>query len=67
MPPYQALYGIPCRTPLSWDRLEDRVLVGLSCFKRWKSKWYRSGSILRKHRIDKRAMLLHIESIGVMK
>ena len=28
MPPYQALYGRPCRTPLSWDRLEDRVLVG---------------------------------------
>jgi transposase InsO family protein len=23
MPPYEALYGRPCRTPLSWDRLED--------------------------------------------
>jgi hypothetical protein len=22
------LYGRPCRTPLSWDRLEDRVTVG---------------------------------------
>src|SRR6202522_1632379 len=29
MPPYEALYGRPCRTPLSWDRLEDRVTVGL--------------------------------------
>jgi hypothetical protein len=29
MPPYKALYGRPCRTPLSWDRLEDRVTVGL--------------------------------------
>jgi transposase InsO family protein len=28
MPPYEALYGRPCRTPLSWDRLEDRVTVG---------------------------------------
>ena len=28
MPPYQALYGRPCRTPLSWDGLEDHVLVG---------------------------------------
>jgi hypothetical protein len=28
MPPYEALYGRPCRTPLSWDRLEDRVIVG---------------------------------------
>jgi hypothetical protein len=23
MPPYEALYGRPCRTPLSWKRLED--------------------------------------------
>jgi hypothetical protein len=28
MPPYEALYGSPCITPLSWDRLEDRVTVG---------------------------------------
>jgi hypothetical protein len=23
IPPYEALYGRPCRTPLSWERLED--------------------------------------------
>jgi hypothetical protein len=28
MPPYEALYGRPCRTPLSWEKLEDRVTVG---------------------------------------
>lgn len=28
MPPFEALYGRPCRTPLSWDRLEDWVIVG---------------------------------------
>ena len=28
MAPFEFLYGQPCRTPLSWDRLEDRVLVG---------------------------------------
>ena len=28
MGPFEFLYGRPCRTPLSWDRLEDRVLVG---------------------------------------
>jgi hypothetical protein len=28
MSPYEALYGRPCRTPLSWERLEDRVTVG---------------------------------------
>jgi hypothetical protein len=28
MPPYQALYGRPCRTLLSWERLDDQVIVG---------------------------------------
>jgi hypothetical protein len=28
MPPFEYLYGSPCRTPLNWDRLEDRVIVG---------------------------------------
>jgi hypothetical protein len=29
MPPYEALYGRLCITSLSWDRLEDRVIVRL--------------------------------------
>jgi transposase InsO family protein len=28
MLPYEALYGRPCRTPLSWERLEYRVTFG---------------------------------------
>jgi hypothetical protein len=28
MTPFEFLYGRPCRTPLSWDRLEDGDLVG---------------------------------------
>ena len=28
MAPSQALYGQPCRTPLSWDNLEDKILLG---------------------------------------
>lgn len=28
MAPFQALYGRPYHTPLSWDNLEDRVLLG---------------------------------------
>ena len=28
MAPFEFLYGQPCQTPLSWDQLEDRVLVG---------------------------------------
>ena len=29
MAPFEFLYERPCQTPLSWDRLEDKVLVGL--------------------------------------
>jgi len=29
MHPFAALYDRPCRTLFSWDRLEDRVIVGL--------------------------------------
>ena len=28
MAPFEFLYGRPCRTPLSWDILEDRALLG---------------------------------------
>jgi hypothetical protein len=28
MAPFEFLYGQPCQTPLSWDCLEDRFLVG---------------------------------------
>ena len=28
MPPYQALFGRPYRTPLCWDRIEDRISIG---------------------------------------
>jgi hypothetical protein len=28
MTPFELLYGQLCQMPLSWDQLEDRVLVG---------------------------------------
>ena len=28
MAPFEALYGRKCRTPVSWNRIEDRVIVG---------------------------------------
>lgn len=28
MAPYELLYGRPCKTPLSWDILEDIISVG---------------------------------------
>lgn len=27
MAPFEFLYDRPCKTPLSWNRLEDRVLI----------------------------------------
>ena len=33
MLPYQEFYGRPWRTPLSWDRIEDRVSIGPQLFK----------------------------------
>jgi hypothetical protein len=28
MSPFEALYGRKCNTPVSWDNLEDRAVVG---------------------------------------
>jgi hypothetical protein len=28
MVPFEFHYGRPCQMPLSWDRLEDKVLMG---------------------------------------
>lgn len=29
MAPFEALYRRKCRTPISWDKVEDRVVIGL--------------------------------------
>ncbi|KAH9293018.1 hypothetical protein KI387_041778, partial [Taxus chinensis] len=28
MAPFEALYGRKCRTPISWDSIEDREVIG---------------------------------------
>ena len=28
MPPYEALYGRKCRSPLHWDEVRERMLLG---------------------------------------
>jgi hypothetical protein len=38
IPPDEALYGRPCRTPLSWERLEDRVIVGIKLIQEMEEK-----------------------------
>jgi hypothetical protein len=29
MSPFEALYGRPCRTPLSWSKSSERIILGL--------------------------------------
>jgi hypothetical protein len=64
MAPFEFLYGRPCRTPLSWDRLEDRVLVGLEVIQemeeqmkmikgRLKEAQDRQKSYVDAHRVDR--------------
>jgi hypothetical protein len=63
MEPFEFLYGRPCRTSLSWDQLEDRVLVGpeviqemeyymQSIRQRIKEVQYQQKSYANVHRID---------------
>jgi hypothetical protein len=64
MAPFEFLYGRPCRTPLSWDRLEDRVLVGPEAIQEMEEKMQtirqrikeaqdRQKSYADAHRVDR--------------
>ena len=33
MSPYEALYGRRCRTPVNWDNLVNRIVLGLELLK----------------------------------
>jgi hypothetical protein len=60
MAPFEFLYGRPCRTPLSWDRLEDRVLVGPEAIQEMEEQMKTIRQ--RKRMIDRRVMLMRTES-----
>jgi hypothetical protein len=64
MVPFEFLYGRPCRTPLSWDRLKDRVLVGPEAIQEMEEKMQtirqrikeaqdRQKSYANAHRVDR--------------
>jgi hypothetical protein len=64
MAPFEFLYGRPCRTPLSWDWLEDRVLVGPEAIQEMEEKMKtirqrikeaqdRQKSYVDAHRVDR--------------
>jgi hypothetical protein len=48
MEPFEFLYGRPCRTPLSWDRIEDRVLVGLKVIQEMEEQMKMIKGILKE-------------------
>jgi hypothetical protein len=60
MAPFEFLYGRPCQTPLSWDRLEDRVLVGPEAIQEMEEQMKTIRQ--RKRMIDRRVMLMRTES-----
>ena len=62
MVPFEFLYGRPCRTPLSWDRLEDRVLVGPEVIQEMKEQMQ---TIIQKSKFDRRVMPMRTKSTVV--
>jgi hypothetical protein len=48
MAPFEFLYGRPCQTPLSWDRLEDRVLVGPEAIQEMEEKMQTIRKIIKE-------------------
>jgi hypothetical protein len=45
MSPFEALYGMKFNTPVSWDNLADRAIIGLDFLRKWKSRLQRSRRI----------------------
>jgi transposase InsO family protein len=66
MAPFEFLYGKPCRTPLSWDRLEDRVLVGPEAIQE-NGRADTNHKTKMKRRTNRRVMLMRTESTVVMR
>jgi hypothetical protein len=66
MAPFEFLYGRPCRMPLSWDRLEDRVLVGPEAIQEMEEqmKTIRQRK-KKKRRIGRRVMPMRTKSTVV--
>jgi hypothetical protein len=65
MAPFEFLYGRPCQTPLSWDRLEDRVLEGPEAIKEMEEQMQSIRQRIKEAQIDIRVMLMRAESTVV--
>jgi hypothetical protein len=67
MVPFEFLYGRPCQMPLSWDRLEDRVLVGPEVIQEMEDQMKTIRQRIKEARIDRRVMSMRIVSTVVTK
>jgi hypothetical protein len=50
MEPFEFLYGRQCRMPLSWDRLEDRILVGPEAIQEMEEKMQKIKEAQDRHK-----------------
>ena len=48
MAPFESLYGHKCRTPVSWNRLEDRVIVGPKMLQEMKEQVLQTHQTLKE-------------------
>jgi hypothetical protein len=67
MAPLEFLYGRPCQMPLSWDRLEDRVLVGPEEIQEMKYQMQTIRQRIKEAQDQQRVMSMHVISIVFMK
>jgi hypothetical protein len=65
MAPFEFLYGRSCQTPLSWDRLEDRVLVGPEVIQEMEEKMKTIRQRIKEAHYRQRVMPMRTESTVV--
>jgi hypothetical protein len=67
MAPLEFLYGRPSQMPWSWDRLEDRVLVGPEEIQEMKYQMKKIRQRIKEAQNQQRVMSMHVISIVFMK
>jgi hypothetical protein len=67
MAPFEFLYGRPCRMPLSWDQLEDRVLVGPEAIQEMEEKMQTIRQRIKEEQDRQKSYAMRTESTIVMR
>ena len=58
MAPFEALYGRKCRSPICWDEVGERKLLGPEIVQQTVKKVYMIQERLRRLRAGKRVMMI---------